>query len=164
MRRLDYLLIPNDLQFEVKSCEILAPFQNDHSPAFLKLKSFVDEGTRGPGHWKFNNCLVNDATFIDEMHDLINKVSSNFNEPSLNLPELSNDDRLSCEGKLVLQECWEALNSMKNCKTLANDGLPKKFCVCFFKQLGKLLVSTLFYSFDHGELSTSQKQAVIVLI
>ena len=27
---------------------------------------------------------------------------------SLNLPKLSNDDRLSCEGKLTLQECWEA--------------------------------------------------------
>ena len=26
MRRLDYLLIPNDLQFEVKNCEILAPY------------------------------------------------------------------------------------------------------------------------------------------
>ena len=83
---------------------------------------------------------------------------------SLNLPKLSNDDRLSCEGKLTLQECWEALNSMKNCKTPGNDGLTKEFFVCFFNQLGKLLVSTLNYSFDHGEISTSQKQAIIVLI
>ena len=42
MRRLDYLLIPNDLQFEVKSCKILAPSQSDHSPVFLKFKSSVD--------------------------------------------------------------------------------------------------------------------------
>ena len=64
----------------------------------------------------------------------------------LNIPKLSNDDRLSCEDKLTLQECWEALNSMKNCKTPRNDGLTKEFYVCFFKQLGKLLVSTLDYS------------------
>ena len=83
---------------------------------------------------------------------------------SLNLPKLSNDDRLSCEGKLILQECWEALNSMKNCKTPGNDGLTKQFFVCFFNQLCKILVSTLNYSFDHGEMSTSQKQAIIVLI
>ena len=53
---------------------------------------------------------------------------------------------------------------MKNCKTPGNDGLTKEFFVCFFNQLGKLLVSTLNYSFDHGEMSTSQKQAIIVLI
>ena len=77
MRRLDYLLIPNDPQLEVKSCEILAPLQSDHSPVFLKFKSSVDGGTKGPGHWKFNNSLVNDATFINEMQDLINKITSN---------------------------------------------------------------------------------------
>ena len=80
MRRPDYLLIPDDLQFEVKSSEILAPLQSDHSPIFLKFKSFLDGGTRGPGHWKFNNSLVNDAIFINEMPDLINKISLNFNE------------------------------------------------------------------------------------
>ena len=53
---------------------------------------------------------------------------------------------------------------MKNCKTPGNDGLKKEFYVCFFKQLGKLLVSTLNYSFDHGEMRTSQKQAIVVLI
>ena len=42
MRQLDYLLIPNDLQFEVKSCEILAPLQSDHFPVFLKFKSSVE--------------------------------------------------------------------------------------------------------------------------
>ena len=64
----------------VKSCEILAPLQSNYSPVFLKFKSSVDGGTKGPGHWKFNHSLVNDATFINEMQDLINKVSSNFNE------------------------------------------------------------------------------------
>ena len=53
---------------------------------------------------------------------------------------------------------------MKNCKTSGNDGLTKEFYVCFLKQFGKFLVSTLYYSFDHGELSASQKQVVIVLI
>ena len=52
---------------------------------------------------------------------------------SLNLPKLSNNDRLSCEGKLTLQECWEALTSMKNCETPGNDSLTKEFYVCIFK-------------------------------
>ena len=40
----------------------------------------MDESIKGPGHWKFNNSLVNDVNFINKMQDLINKVSSNFNE------------------------------------------------------------------------------------
>ena len=53
---------------------------------------------------------------------------------------------------------------MENCKTPGNDGLTKEYYICFFKQLGRLLVSTLNYSFYHGEMSTSQRQAIIVLI
>ena len=40
----------------------------------------MDERIKGPGHWKFNNSLVNDVNFINKMQDLINKVSLNFNE------------------------------------------------------------------------------------
>ena len=54
-RRLDYLLIPNDLQFEVENCEILAPLQSDHSPVFLKFKSSVDESIK---RLMFNNLQI----------------------------------------------------------------------------------------------------------
>ena len=40
----------------------------------------MDDSIKGPGHWKFNNSLVYDINFINKMQDLINKVSSNFNE------------------------------------------------------------------------------------
>ena len=36
--------------------------------------------------------------------------------------------------------------------------------MCFFRDLGSILVKTLNYSHDEGELSSSQKQAVITLI
>ena len=82
----------------------------------------------------------------------------------LNTPELSVDDQRVCEGKLTVTEFWNALSAMQNKKTLGNDGLTKEFCVCFFNELGKLLVETLNFSYEKGELSTSQKQAVITLI
>ena len=47
----------------------------------------------------------------------------------LNIPKLSDDDRTSCEGKLTLNEYWEALKSMGCSKSPGNDGLTKKFCV-----------------------------------
>ena len=53
---------------------------------------------------------------------------------------------------------------MKNGKIPGNDGLTKEFYVCFFEELGSLLLKSLNQSHTVGELSTSQKQAVITLI
>ena len=82
----------------------------------------------------------------------------------INAPKLSESDRSICEDKLTLNECWLALSSMKNGKSPGNDGLTKEFYVCFFEELGWLVCKTLNFSFDNGELSASQKQAVITLI
>ena len=41
--------------------------------------------------------------------------------------KLPDTDKLSCEGKLTLQNCWDALNSMKCGKTPGNDSLTKEF-------------------------------------
>ena len=53
---------------------------------------------------------------------------------------------------------------MKSGMTPGNDGLAKEFHVCFFAEVTPLLVNSLDYPSKVGELSTSQKQAVITLI
>ena len=83
---------------------------------------------------------------------------------NLNIPKLIDDDRTSCDGKLTLNECWEALKSMDSSKRPGNDGLTKEFYVCFFKDVGQYLIDALNLSFDYGMLSTSQRQAVITLV
>ena len=81
----------------------------------------------------------------------------------ISTPQLSENDKAFCEGKLTLQNIWEALNSMKNGKIPGNDGITKEFYVCFFEELGSLLLESLNHSHTVGELSTSQKQSVITL-
>ena len=49
-------------------------------------------------------------------------------------------------------------------KSPGNDGLTKEFYVCFFAKVGSLLVSALNFCHDKGELTSSQKQALITLI
>ena len=44
-----------------------------------------------------------------------------------NTPRLSREEKGLCEGKLTLQECWDALSSMKNGKSPGGDGLTKMF-------------------------------------
>ena len=53
---------------------------------------------------------------------------------------------------------------MKNNKSPGNDGITKEFLEYFWEKLGTFLVSTPNHSFGKGELSTSQKQAIITLI
>ena len=49
-------------------------------------------------------------------------------------------------------------------KSPGNDGLTKEFYVCFFAEVSSLLVLTVNFCHDKGELTSSQKQAVITLI
>ena len=70
----------------------------------------------------------------------------------------------SCEGKLTVKECWNALDSMGNNKSPGNDGFTKEFYLAFFNDLNQYLVDSLNFSLVNGEFSSSQKQAVITLI
>ena len=82
---------------------------------------------------------------------------------SCNLPQISSCERGSCEGLLTRKECWEAFHSMKNGKSPGNDGLTKEFYVCFFNEISSLLIDVLNHSYQVGQLSTSQCQALITL-
>ena len=53
---------------------------------------------------------------------------------------------------------------MKKSKSPGNDGITKEFLEYFWGKLETFLVSTLNHSFEKGELSASQKQAIITLI
>ena len=83
---------------------------------------------------------------------------------SINIPCLTNSDTQSCERRLTVKECWDALRSMKNNKSPGNDGIIKEFLKYSGGKLGIFLLSTLNHSFENGELSISQKQAIITLI
>ena len=81
----------------------------------------------------------------------------------VNTPRLSLEAKGLYEEKLSLQECWDALYSMKNGKSPGNNGLTRVL-YSIFGELGSLLLKSFNYSFEIGELSTSQKQTVITLV
>ena len=57
---------------------------------------------------------------------------------------------------------WLISNSLQD--DIENVGLTVEFYKCFWKLMGSLLVNCLNCAYKHGELSSSQKQALIVLI
>ena len=80
------------------------------------------------------------------------------------IPKLSDNMRNICEGRLSTKECFDCLQSFENNKSPANDGLTVECYKTFWNSIGNLLVDSLNHSYECGELSNAQKQAVITLI
>ncbi|KAJ8036971.1 hypothetical protein HOLleu_17653 [Holothuria leucospilota] len=67
--RLDYFLISFSLVNTVKSCEILAGVISDHNPITLSFESCFSG--RGPGYWKLNVSLLNNADYVQAIKDVV---------------------------------------------------------------------------------------------
>ena len=48
-----------------------------------------------------------------------------------NIPRLSQEERLSCEGQMTIEECVKALDTFDTGKTPGNDGIPFEFYKLF---------------------------------
>ena len=79
-------------------------------------------------------------------------------------PHFLSDPNKICEGKLGHGECYNALQTFQKNKSPGNDSLTVEFYLAFWPVFGSLLVQSLNYAFEYGELSNSQKQAVITLV
>ena len=64
----------------------------------------------------------------------------------------------------ICSECFNTLKSFQKDKTPGNDGLTVEFYLAFWPILGKHLVTSFNCAHNYGELSNSQKQAVITLV
>jgi hypothetical protein len=77
---------------------------------------------------------------------------------------LSEEEANICEGHLTLQECSEALHSMKLNKSPGLDGLTVEFYLKFWPHLSSLVFNSFIDSFYNKELSNSQKQCIFSLL
>ena len=64
--RLDYWLISDSLYDMVGNVDIIPAIKTDHSAIILQLHK-IEEGVKGPGFWKMNTSILNDAAYIDEV-------------------------------------------------------------------------------------------------
>ena len=72
-RTLDYLFILNNIQESAKNGKILNALSTDHSSSFCSFLN-LSNISRGRVLWKFNNSLISNSDFVDEMKTLIQKV------------------------------------------------------------------------------------------
>ena len=67
----------------------------------------------------------------------------------------------SCKGILKEIEVLEALKQMKNGSASGIDGITVQFFKLFWNHIETLITSSFNTEFDNGNLSTSQRKAVI---
>lgn len=80
------------------------------------------------------------------------------------MPVLSDEQANSLEGELTLDELSFALKEMKHSKSPGSDGFPSEFFKVFWRQLGILVLRSLNEGYRKGELSTTQKEGVIICL
>ena len=108
-------------------------------------------------------------SFYSKLYDEQSGIRSDYStcpflENFSSSPKLTDSMREMCEGQLTYSECFKVLSTFNNNKTPGNDGLTVEFYKFFWPEIGWFLVDSLNYAYFHGELSTTQKQAVITLI
>ena len=81
-----------------------------------------------------------------------------------NIPKITSDQQIAIDAPLSLDECYETLKTFKPRKSPGNDGITSEFYKKFWPVFGKFLLNSFNESFDKGELSVSQRQAVITLL
>ena len=68
------------------------------------------------------------------------------------------------EGSLTLLECEETLKQFKINKSPGNDGLTAEFYKVFWAKLGQHFLECYEKAYKEGELTVSQRQAIIKLL
>ena len=106
--------------------------------------------------------FYSDLYRADSLTPSENLLNSFLENPEI--PRLTAENAQACEGKLTVAECFKSLQLTENNKSPGDDGLTAEFYEAFWNIVGNLMVESLNYSYDHGELSNSQKRAIITLI
>ena len=83
---------------------------------------------------------------------------------NLNIPKLTEEQKQACEGKILLEECELILETFSSNKAPGNDGIPIEFYRKLWPLISEPFIKCVNECFEKGEMSFSQKQAVITLV
>ena len=78
-------------------------------------------------------------------------------------PSLNKDQINLCKKDLSEPDLYNAMKNMQNNKSPGNDGLTKEFYEGFWDEIKELLIASATEAKHRGELSISQRQAIIKL-
>jgi hypothetical protein len=78
--------------------------------------------------------------------------------------KLSEELKQSCEGIITNEEILKALKTTKNNKSPGIDGIPYEFYKTFWTKIKDVMLKSINYSYNNGQLSINQRRGVISLL
>ena len=80
-RRLDYIFVSENIFDMITECSLVSMPFSDHRGCFIHIKE--SEITRGRGYWKFNNSLLSDPKYVNEINNLIEHYQGEHEDPQI---------------------------------------------------------------------------------
>ena len=117
--RLDFFLVHDTIFQYVTHTDIVPGYRTDHSAITLKLK--LHEGERGKGYWKFNNSLLKDMKYVEEIKNVRHEVKQTYATNMQN--DISDEDILF---NINDQLFFETLLMMVRGHTIKYSSVKKK--------------------------------------
>lgn len=109
--------------------------------------------------------IVNEVkTFYEKLYTKRDLEDCDIFDMVTEIPTLNLQEKNSLEGEILLEEASIALKNMKNNKSPGTDGFTTEFFKFFWLQLGTFVVRALNEGFKKGELSSTQKEGLIICI
>ena len=81
-----------------------------------------------------------------------------------NVPRLSQEDKLSCEGPITYEECKFATSKMARNKTAGVSGFSAEFLSFFWEELGSIVVDYINDAKIRKQLFVSHRRGILTLI
>ena len=107
------------------------------------------------------------AEHYKQLYSSDDAIQSNlFQEFSLteNDPRLTEEEKLSCEGPISVDECRYALARMARNKTAGISGFSAEFYSFFWNDMGSMIVEYINYAKQTGELFVTHRRGLLTLI
>ena len=82
----------------------------------------------------------------------------------IDIPQLTKNENEKLIKPITKAECYNTIKTFSSGKCPGNDGLSIEFYKAFWPLFGSLIVESFNTSIEEGELSNSQRQAVITLL
>lgn len=77
---LDYFLVSKHLNYFINESRIVPDIYSDHSAVSLSLSLDKTSPPRGPGFWKFNNSLLADNSYVENLSFLIPQAARKYQD------------------------------------------------------------------------------------
>ena len=114
--------------------------------------------------------LAEEARFYSNLYtskikqEINHSVENRFFSLESNIPKLSEENSLLCEGLIKAEELNEVIHTFARNKTPGSDGLPLEFYLAFWDDVRPLLLASFNNSYQMGTLGITQRQGVLSLI